>query len=131
LNSIEVEMPVSPTLLKLIESGRLDPTVFATHAFALADTETAYDTFGAAEETHALKVVLHATVANASAGQHTEEAAPHQPVLAYYPESPRRFESISYDAELAPRELRFTGSIARSDSSVRRPSETWPRGGAR
>jgi alcohol dehydrogenase len=47
-----------PTLLRLIEGGRLDPTVFATHHFALADTEQAYEVFGAAAETHALKVVL-------------------------------------------------------------------------
>jgi alcohol dehydrogenase len=49
-----------PTLLRLIEGGRLDPTVFATHHFALADTEQAYEVFGAAAETHALKVVLEA-----------------------------------------------------------------------
>ena len=41
-------------------SGRLDPTLFATHRFALADTEAAYDVFAAAAETHALKVVLTA-----------------------------------------------------------------------
>ncbi|MDX6488356.1 MAG: alcohol dehydrogenase [Gaiellaceae bacterium] len=50
-----------PTLLRLIEGGRLDPTVFATHHFALADTEQAYEVFGAAAETHALKVVLEAS----------------------------------------------------------------------
>jgi alcohol dehydrogenase len=49
-----------PTLLRLIEGDRLDPTVFATHHFALADTEQAYEVFGAAAETHALKVVLEA-----------------------------------------------------------------------
>ena len=48
----------TPQLLKLIEERRLDPTAFATHRFALADTETAYDVFAAAAETHALKVVL-------------------------------------------------------------------------
>ena len=55
-----VDTRTTPTLLKLIEGGRLDPTVFATHHFALADTEQAYDVFGAAAETHALKVVLQA-----------------------------------------------------------------------
>jgi len=50
-----------PTLLRLIEGGRLDPTVFATHHFALADTEQAYEVFGDAAETHALKVVLGAS----------------------------------------------------------------------
>ena len=47
-------------LLKLIQERRLDPTPFATHRFALADTETAYDVFAAAAETNALKVVLTA-----------------------------------------------------------------------
>ena len=55
-----VDTNTTPTLLKLIEGGRLDPTVFATHRFALDDTEAAYDIFGAAAETHALKVVLQA-----------------------------------------------------------------------
>ena len=44
--------------LKLVQSGRLDPKIFATHHFALADTMSAYDTFADAASTHALKVVL-------------------------------------------------------------------------
>jgi alcohol dehydrogenase len=56
-----VDTNTTPTLLRLIEGGRLDPTVFATHRFSLDDTEEAYDVFGAASETHALKVVLQAT----------------------------------------------------------------------
>jgi alcohol dehydrogenase len=55
-----VDTNTTPTLLRLIEGGRLDPTVFATHRFSLDDTEEAYDVFGAASETHALKVVLQA-----------------------------------------------------------------------
>jgi alcohol dehydrogenase len=55
-----VDTNTTPKLLKLIEGGRLDPTVFATHHFALDETEEAYDVFGAAAETHALKVVLEA-----------------------------------------------------------------------
>jgi alcohol dehydrogenase len=47
-------------LLSLIQGGRLDPTVFATHHFALGDTEEAYDVFGDAAHSHALKVVLTA-----------------------------------------------------------------------
>jgi alcohol dehydrogenase len=47
-------------LLRLIEGGRLDPTVFASHHLPLADTEAAYDLFAAAADTHALKVVLQA-----------------------------------------------------------------------
>src|SRR5207248_151700 len=57
-----VDTSTTPRLLKLIEGGRLDPTPFATHHFALADTEHAYDVFGAAAETHALKVVLQAAL---------------------------------------------------------------------
>ena len=55
-----VDTRTTPMLLKLVEGGRLDPTVFATHHFALADTEQGYAVFGAAAETHALKVVLQA-----------------------------------------------------------------------
>ena len=47
-----------PRLMKLVASGRLDPTVFATHRFALEDTMGAYDTFADAATTQALKVVL-------------------------------------------------------------------------
>ncbi|MEA2404693.1 MAG: alcohol dehydrogenase, partial [Thermoleophilaceae bacterium] len=50
-----------PQLLKLVSSGRLDPTVFATHRFALGDTMAAYDTFADAANTNALKVVLQAS----------------------------------------------------------------------
>ena len=47
-----------PRLMKLVASGRLDPTVFATHRFGLDDTMSAYDTFADAANSHALKVVL-------------------------------------------------------------------------
>ena len=47
-----------PQLLRLITSGRLDPSLFATHRFALEDTMAAYDTFADAANTNALKVVL-------------------------------------------------------------------------
>ena len=55
-----VDTTTTPKLLKLIEAGRLDPTPFVTHRFALADAEEAYDVFGAAAESKALKVVLEA-----------------------------------------------------------------------
>jgi alcohol dehydrogenase len=45
-------------LMRLIASGRLDPSLFATHRFALDDTMAAYDTFADAANTGALKVVL-------------------------------------------------------------------------
>ena len=56
-----VDTFTTPQLLKLIAEGRLDPTPFATHHFPLAETMEAYDTFGDAARTHALKVVLEAT----------------------------------------------------------------------
>jgi alcohol dehydrogenase len=53
-----VDTFTTPRLLNLIAEGRLDPTPFATHRFALDETLDAYDTFAAAAETEALKVVL-------------------------------------------------------------------------
>jgi alcohol dehydrogenase len=49
-----------PTLLKAIQTNRLDPLTFATHRFAFADAIDAYDTFARAAETNALKVVMRA-----------------------------------------------------------------------
>jgi alcohol dehydrogenase len=48
----------TPQLLKLVASGRLDPTLFATHRFPLGETMAAYDVFADAAGTGALKVVL-------------------------------------------------------------------------
>jgi alcohol dehydrogenase len=56
-----VDTNTTPKLLKLIEGARLDPTPFATHHFALSETDEAYDVFADAADTHALKVVLTAT----------------------------------------------------------------------
>jgi alcohol dehydrogenase len=53
-----VDTRTIPQLMKLVAEGRLDPTVFATHRFALDDTMDAYDTFADAASTDALKVVL-------------------------------------------------------------------------
>jgi alcohol dehydrogenase len=53
-----VDTVTTPRLLKLIAEGRLDATPFATHRFPLDETMAAYDTFAAAAETDALKVVL-------------------------------------------------------------------------
>jgi alcohol dehydrogenase len=47
-----------PQLMRLIASGRLDPSLFATHRFELGDTMAAYDTFADAANSNALKVVL-------------------------------------------------------------------------
>jgi alcohol dehydrogenase len=47
-----------PQLLRLIISGRLDPSLFATHHYPLAETMAAYDVFADAANSGALKVVL-------------------------------------------------------------------------
>jgi alcohol dehydrogenase len=62
-----VDTFTTPRLLQLIEDGRLDATPFATHQFGLDQTLEAYDTFAAAGETNALKVVL--------AGEHARGGA--------------------------------------------------------
>ena len=59
-----VDTSTTPRLLQLIVEGRLDPTPFATHHFALDDSLDAYDTFARADETKALKVVLEGEHAN-------------------------------------------------------------------
>lgn len=53
-----VSTSTTSTLLKLVASGRLPAERFATHRFALDDIDDAYDTFGRAAQTNALKVVL-------------------------------------------------------------------------
>ena len=55
-----VDTSTTARLLKLIAEGRLDPLPFATHRYPLTAVMTAYDTFAAAAETDALKVVLEA-----------------------------------------------------------------------
>jgi alcohol dehydrogenase len=49
----------TPTFLKLLAGHQLDAGHFVTHHFPLAEFEAAYDVFGRAAETGALKVVLH------------------------------------------------------------------------
>jgi alcohol dehydrogenase len=49
-----------PMLLKLVASGKIDADAFASHHFALGDILDAYDTFGRAAETKALKIVIDA-----------------------------------------------------------------------
>ena len=53
-----VDTTSTPMLLRLISAGRLDPTIFTTHRFGLDEAMLAYDTFGAAADTGALKVLL-------------------------------------------------------------------------
>jgi alcohol dehydrogenase len=64
-----------PQLMRLIASGRLDPSLFATHRFALGDTMDAYDTFADAANSGALKVVLSNGEARGAASQRVAETA--------------------------------------------------------
>jgi alcohol dehydrogenase len=56
-----VDTSSTPTLLKLVADGRIDPTPFGTHRFKLDQIMEAYDVFGDAARTNALKVVLSAS----------------------------------------------------------------------
>jgi alcohol dehydrogenase len=55
-----VDTVTTPMLLKVVQSGRLQPAKLVTHRFALADVMQAYDTFEHAATERALKVVLQA-----------------------------------------------------------------------
>jgi alcohol dehydrogenase len=48
----------TPTLLQLVASGQLNVKPFITHNFGLDEFDEAYDVFGRAADTRALKVVL-------------------------------------------------------------------------
>ena len=48
-----------PMLLKLVASGKLPAAELVTHRFDMDDILSAYDTFGRAAETRALKVLMH------------------------------------------------------------------------
>jgi alcohol dehydrogenase len=50
----------TPTLLKSVAAGQIDPTRFTTHRFPLQEAIQAYDTFARAGETNALQVLLTA-----------------------------------------------------------------------
>lgn len=53
-----VDTAAIPMLLKLVQSGKLQPAQLVTHRFALDDIMTAYDTFADASKEKALKVIL-------------------------------------------------------------------------
>ena len=55
-----VDTVTTPMLLKTVESGRLQPEKLITHRFKLDEILDAYETFGHAADTHALKVVIQA-----------------------------------------------------------------------
>jgi alcohol dehydrogenase len=53
-----VNTNTTPMLLKLVAEGKLEVDKFASHHFKLNDMMSAYDTFGRAAETKALKVII-------------------------------------------------------------------------
>ena len=53
-----VDTITTPMLLKVVRSGKLQPSKLVTHRFAMNDIMKAYDTFGNAAKEGALKVVL-------------------------------------------------------------------------
>jgi alcohol dehydrogenase len=53
-----VDTVTTPMLLKVVRSGKLQPSQLVTHRFAMNDIMKAYDTFGHAAKAGALKVVL-------------------------------------------------------------------------
>lgn len=53
-----VDTATTPMLLKTVESGKIDPSRLITHRFALDRILDAYDTFGQAAKTGALKVII-------------------------------------------------------------------------
>lgn len=53
-----VSATTTPMLLKLVAQGKLAPEQFVTHRFELDDIMDAYDTFGRAAETKAMKVAI-------------------------------------------------------------------------
>lgn len=55
-----VDTVTTPMLLKTVQSGKIDPTRLITHRFKMDQMLEAYDVFGRAAETGALKVIIAA-----------------------------------------------------------------------
>lgn len=55
-----VDTVTTPMLLKTVQSGKIDPKRLITHRFQLDQILDAYDTFGRAASTQALKVLISA-----------------------------------------------------------------------
>ena len=53
-----VDAVTTPMLLKTVQSGKIDPTRLITHRFKLDRILDAYETFGSAAKTKALKVII-------------------------------------------------------------------------
>ena len=55
-----VDTASTPMLLKVLKAGKIDPKLLVTHRFKLDDILQAYETFGNAAKTKALKVIIEA-----------------------------------------------------------------------
>ena len=55
-----VDTSSTPMLLKIVASKKIDPTMLVTHRFKFDQMLKAYETFGNAAETRALKVIIEA-----------------------------------------------------------------------
>jgi alcohol dehydrogenase len=53
-----VDTVTTPMLLKVVQSGKVQPSKLVTHRFKLSEVMKAYDVFGNAARERALKVVL-------------------------------------------------------------------------
>ena len=53
-----VDTVSTPMLLKTVQSHKINPTQLISHHFAFTDILEAYNTFGRAADTHALKVII-------------------------------------------------------------------------
>ena len=53
-----VDTSTTPMLLKVVRSGKIQPSKLVTHRFAMKDIMKAYETFGNAARDGALKVLL-------------------------------------------------------------------------
>jgi threonine dehydrogenase-like Zn-dependent dehydrogenase/GNAT superfamily N-acetyltransferase len=78
-----VDTVSTPMLLKTVQSGTIDPKKLITHYFALEQILDAYDTFGRAASTQALKVIIETAAADAFAARTgIEPAKPSRAVIA-------------------------------------------------
>jgi threonine dehydrogenase-like Zn-dependent dehydrogenase/GNAT superfamily N-acetyltransferase len=70
-----VDTVTTPMLLKTVRSGKIDPAKLITHRFKLDDILDAYDTFGRAASTQALKVIIETTAGEQVAAETADKAA--------------------------------------------------------
>jgi threonine dehydrogenase-like Zn-dependent dehydrogenase/GNAT superfamily N-acetyltransferase len=70
-----VDTVTTPMLLKTVQSGKIDPKQLVTHRFGLERILDAYDTFGSASSTKALKVIIETAAATGLAHAAREPGA--------------------------------------------------------